>query len=198
VILSVSTFDLTVWYCQYQRLISLCDIVSINVWSHCVILSVFFPLISLCDIVSINVLTMILENRGQCDITLWRLINDKNNNVSIEDLNIHYHNSSYQICCNTSDNVCLDFQNCLYSIFIGNIIMLWKESLNSDGQQFHQYKKKLSPQLTEYKKDHKIWLENSGSRLGQAQKCGRLNQLMDHNPPLLSVLMIGSSTTIHI
>jgi hypothetical protein len=38
---------------------------------------------------------MILENRGQCDVTLWRLINDKNNNVSIEDLNIHYHNSSY-------------------------------------------------------------------------------------------------------
>ena len=30
VILSVSTFDLTMWYCQYQPLISPCDIVSIN------------------------------------------------------------------------------------------------------------------------------------------------------------------------
>jgi hypothetical protein len=65
VILSVSTFDLTMWYCQYQPLISPCDIVSINLWSHHVILSVstfdltkwycqYQPLISPCDIVSIN------------------------------------------------------------------------------------------------------------------------------------------------
>ena len=65
VILSVSTFDLTMWYCQYQPLISPSDIVSINLWSHQVILSVstfdltmwycqYQPLISPCDIVSIN------------------------------------------------------------------------------------------------------------------------------------------------
>jgi hypothetical protein len=39
-ILSVSTFDLSEWYCQYQPLISVRDIVSINLWSQWVILSV--------------------------------------------------------------------------------------------------------------------------------------------------------------
>jgi len=30
--------------------------------------------------------------------------------------------------------------------------LLWKESLNSDGQQFHQYQP--SPQLIKHEKDH--------------------------------------------
>ena len=37
-----------------------------------------------------------------------------------------------------------------------------KESLNSDGQQFHQYQQTndhRSPQIIEHKKDHDIMLE---------------------------------------
>jgi hypothetical protein len=37
---------------------------------------------------------------------------------------------------------------------------LWKESFNSDGQQFHHINKTndhLSPKITEHKKDHDIW-----------------------------------------
>lgn len=33
---------------------------------------------------------------------------DKNNNVNCESLDIHYHSSSHQTLCYTSDNVCLD------------------------------------------------------------------------------------------
>jgi hypothetical protein len=86
-IVSIISFDLTVWYCQYHFLWSQCDIVSIIsfdltvwycqyyiLWSHCVILSVFFPLISLCDIVSIIsfdlsvILSVLFPLISQCDI----------------------------------------------------------------------------------------------------------------------------------
>jgi hypothetical protein len=86
-IVSIFSFDLSVWYCQYYflwshsvilsvcfPLISLCDSVSIFsfdlsvwycqyffLWSQCVILSVLFPLISQCDIVSII----------SFDLTVW-------------------------------------------------------------------------------------------------------------------------------
>ena len=42
-------------------------------------------------------------------------VTDKNNSDSFEDFNIHYHSSSYQTCCDVSNNVCLDLQNCCYS-----------------------------------------------------------------------------------
>jgi len=40
---------------------------------------------------------------------------------------------------------------------------VWKESLNSDGQQFHQYQQNQQPpliltELTEHKKDHDIYV----------------------------------------
>jgi len=57
-------------------------------------------------------LTLILKIIGQCDD-----VTDKNNNASLKDLDIHYHSSSCRTCCDTSNNVCLDLQNCRYSIF---------------------------------------------------------------------------------
>ena len=45
---------------------------------------------------------------------------------------------------------------------------LWKESLNSDGEQFHQYQQnKLSPVNT--KKDHEIWQYKFRSWLGTSR-----------------------------
>jgi hypothetical protein len=55
---------------------------------------------------------------------MWRQthfdVTHKNNNGSFEDLDIHYHwydSSSCQTCCDTRYNVCINFQNCHYSIF---------------------------------------------------------------------------------
>ena len=54
---------------------------------------------------------------------IWRKthynITDKNNNVSSEGLDRHYHKypiSSYRTRWDIRDNVCLDLQNCRYSI----------------------------------------------------------------------------------
>jgi len=47
-------------------------------------------------------------------------VTDKNNNVSSEDLDRHYHKYpswSYRTRWDIIDNVCLDIQNCLYSIY---------------------------------------------------------------------------------
>jgi hypothetical protein len=60
----------------------------------------------------------ILKIIDQCDVT------NKNINGSFEDLDIHYHqhhNSSYRTHC---DTVCLDLQNCCYSIYIMFKILL--------------------------------------------------------------------------
>jgi hypothetical protein len=48
--------------------------------------------------------------------------------------------------------------------------LLWKESLNNDGHQFHQYEQNKQSSLifTEYKKDHDIG--NPGPGWVQAQK----------------------------
>jgi len=62
-------------------------------------------LISLNDIVSISVLTLILTIVSQCDDVTHYDITDKNNNISFEVIKIHYHSSSYQTHCDTSDNV---------------------------------------------------------------------------------------------
>jgi hypothetical protein len=52
---------------------------------------------------------------------------------------------------------------------------LWKGSLNSDGQQFHQFQRKtnknFSPQIIEYKNTMKYVVRNSCLGLGQAQQC---------------------------
>ena len=79
-----------------------------------------FPLISLSDIVSINWATDTGNYRSVlCHIMTFNT--DINNNIRFEGLDIHYHNChslSYQIFCDTSDNVYLNLQNCLYSIYL--------------------------------------------------------------------------------
>jgi hypothetical protein len=48
--------------------------------------------------------------------------------------------------------------------------MLWKESINSDGQRFHRYLQKEQPPLTSNywtEKDHDIWIGTVKSGLGQ-------------------------------
>jgi len=50
-----------------------------------------------------------------CDVA------DKNNGVSFDDLDIHYHwydSPSYWTCCDTSDNFLPDIHNCYYFIFV--------------------------------------------------------------------------------
>ena len=54
-------------------------------------------------------LTLILKIIGQCDVTC-------------------------RTCCNTSDNVCLDLQNCHYSIYNQPIINLFTISYPKEGQ----------------------------------------------------------------
>ena len=49
------------------------------------------------------------------------LVTDKNNTISFEGFEKHYHqhrSSSYQTLCDTCDDVCLDLHNCHYSIYI--------------------------------------------------------------------------------
>ena len=67
---------------------------------------------------------------------------------------------------------------------------LRKESLNSDGHQFHQYQQNgQSPlilnELTECKEEHAYDIGNPVLGLGQAQKCGRVKQV-NRIPTLLS------------
>jgi hypothetical protein len=49
---------------------------------------------------------LIMKFISQCDVT------DKNNDISFESLDKHF-----QTLCDASDNVCLNIQNCLYSIY---------------------------------------------------------------------------------
>jgi len=67
---------------------------------------------------------------------------------------------------------------------------LWKESLNSDGQQFHQYQQNEQSPLTlthwTQKREHNIWHWKSMSPLGTGKKCGKtkpVNGIL--NSPLL-------------
>ena len=66
-------------------------------------------LISQDVIISNNELTLILKIITQCDI---KYITDENNDISYRGLNIDYPSSSYRICCNISDNVCLYLKSC--------------------------------------------------------------------------------------
>ena len=74
------------------------------------------------DNISINQLTQILKMISQsdieCDVTY------KNNNVSLDKHYHYYHNSFYWTHCDTS--VCLDLQNCPYSISLDK--SLWCRS----------------------------------------------------------------------
>ena len=50
-------------------------------------------------------------------ISVSAFITYKNNNVSFEGPDIHYHSSSCRTRCDTSDNVFLDLHNCCYTIY---------------------------------------------------------------------------------
>jgi hypothetical protein len=45
------------------------------------------------------------------------------------------------------------------TLFLSKCLLLKEESLNCDGQQFHQYQKNESPapQIIEHKRNHNIW-----------------------------------------
>jgi hypothetical protein len=89
-----------------------------------------FPLMSVADKVWITELTLIHKNimsvrnlHVQVYQSIWYKthydVTDKNNNVSSEGLDRHYHkypSSAYPIHWYISDNVCLNLQNCHYSI----------------------------------------------------------------------------------
>ena len=91
-----------------------------------------FPLMCAADKVWINELTLIHKNirsvrnsHAQVYQSIWCKphydVIDKNNNVSSEDLDRHYHkypSSAYRTCWDISDNVCLNLQNCCYSLCI--------------------------------------------------------------------------------
>ena len=51
-------------------------------------------------------------------------------------------------------------------------VELWKESLNNDSQQFHQYQQNEQPPLTS-NNTTTYGVRNQGPRLGQTQKCNR-------------------------
>lgn len=60
---------------------------------------------------------------------------------------------------------------------------LWKESLNSEGYTFHQYRQnEQSPliitELTEHQKEHAYNVGHLGSGLGQAPNVAELNPLI--------------------
>jgi hypothetical protein len=72
------------------------------------------------------------------------------------------------------------------------------ESLNSDGQQFHQCQKMnnhLSFELTEHKQRQRHMTLKSRSWLGPAQHAAVSTGKWDPNPPLL---ITGYPMTIHI
>jgi hypothetical protein len=64
------------------------------------------------------------NSHAQVNLSIWRKtqydVTDKNNNVNSEGLDRHYQKypSSYWTRWDIGDNVCLDLQNCHYSIFI--------------------------------------------------------------------------------
>jgi hypothetical protein len=62
-------------------------------------------------------------------------------------------------------------------------IELWKESLNSDGQQFHQYQQ--NEQIIEHKKSTTYGIRNPCPGLWWAQKSGRVKPV-DEIPTLPS------------
>jgi len=107
-------------------------------WSYCFIGKLeIFLLMCVADKVWIMQLTLIHKNirsvrnsHAQVYRSIWRKthydVTDKNNNISFEGLDIHYHkypSSPNRTHWDISDNVCLDLQNCYYSIFISNVIM---------------------------------------------------------------------------
>ena len=69
----------------------------------------------------------------------------------------------------------------MYGYLVKGLCSLWKESLNSNGQQFHQYQQKEQSSLTSTNSAQKIRpydVENPAPGLGQACKCGRVNRIM--------------------
>ena len=79
-----------------------------------------FPLILMSDIFSNKELTLILTIIIPSDVKHYNVTHEINN-IRFEGRDIHYHSnhsSPYQTHRDTSDNVCLDLQNRLYSICI--------------------------------------------------------------------------------
>ena len=63
------------------------------------------------------------------------------------------------------------------------ILQIWKEILNSDGHQIHQYQQNqqsllILAELTEHKNDHCIWRWNLGTGLGMEPNVTGLNCLI--------------------
>ena len=86
--------------------------------------------------------------------------------------------------------------------YFENKQLLWKENLNSDGQQFHQYHIKmnnhLSPRIKEHnKKDHDIWHWKSRPWLVTSTKCGG-GKLVNGIPPLLVNWISDGNTAFNI
>jgi hypothetical protein len=100
-----------------------------------------FPLMFAADKVWITELILIHQNitsvfnsHAQVYLSIWRKthydVTDKNHNVSYEGLDRHYHkypSSPYRTHWDISDNVCLNLQNCHYSILITTICELLEE-----------------------------------------------------------------------
>ena len=63
--------------------------------------------ISPSDIVIINELSLILKIIITCEVKQHCYVIHENNNVSFEELDIHYHSSFNRNRCDTSDNVCV-------------------------------------------------------------------------------------------
>jgi len=77
------------------------------------------------------------------------------------------------------------------------MLVLWKESLNSDGQQlFHQYQQ---PQIILHKKNMTCNIGNLGLDLGQAQRHGGVKHLLFGIPilPTLDNWVFNDNTDIN-
>ena len=79
------------------------------------------------------------------------------------------------------------YKNYLKSVIVS--VRLWKESLNSDGHQCHQYQQNgqsslILTELTEHKKDHHIWHWKSRTWLGTDTKMSS----QTHNLPVSSYI----------
>jgi hypothetical protein len=74
-------------------------------------------------------LCVILQIIGQCEVKTHYDVTDKNNNVSSEGIDRHYH--KYRTRWDISNNVCLYLQNWRYSICYPHSAIHWAISMSS-------------------------------------------------------------------
>jgi hypothetical protein len=79
---------------------------------------------------------------------------------------------------------------------VRNLIVLRKESLNSDGQQFNQTVTSHLISLN-IKKTMSYDAGNPGTGLGQTKKCGRVKPIIGIPPTPLLMQVIRSQVAIH-